>query len=73
MHYVCRICGTHFPISQDQAFGAHITRCYRRNEAELDALRPAGVPWEGDPELLAFARAEGDVYNRQAGTRRRPR
>jgi hypothetical protein len=70
MHYVCRICGVHFPISQDAAFGDHIRRCFRRNEDVIDAFRPAGVPWEGDPELLAFARAEGDVYNRRPGTRK---
>jgi hypothetical protein len=67
----CRICGMHFPARQEPVFARHITRCYRRHEGELDALRTP-QPFEGDPELAAFAAAEGDPYNRRPGTRRRP-
>lgn len=71
--YVCRICGLRFPSHLDAAFEAHVGHCVRHNEETVDFFRPAGAPFEGDPELAAFARAEGDVYNRRAGTRRRPR
>jgi hypothetical protein len=71
--YVCRVCSLRFPTSANGAFESHIRRCVQRNEEFIDSCRPAGQPFEGDPELAAFARAEGDVYNRRAGTRRRPR
>lgn len=72
MTYVCRVCGLTFPVTQDHAFAAHVGRCVERNTDVVDAFRPR-APFEGDPELAAFARAEGDVYNRRSGTRRRPR
>jgi hypothetical protein len=71
--YVCRICGMRFAPHLDLVFESHIARCVRRNEDVIDFFRPANAPFEGDPELAAFARAEGDVYNRRPGTRRRPR
>jgi hypothetical protein len=73
MRLVCRVCGTHFPEHHQAAFGAHVSRCVDRHADYIDTLRPSGQPFEGDPELAAFAREEGSVYNRRAGTRRRPR
>jgi hypothetical protein len=70
--YVCRICGLQFPVTQDHAFAEHIGRCVERNAEVVDAFRPAAFDF-GDPELAAFAREEGSVYNRRPGTRRRPR
>jgi hypothetical protein len=70
--YVCRICGMRFPAHVNAAFEAHVGRCVERNQDVVDAFRPAVMEF-GDPELAAFARAEGDVYNRRPGTRRRPR
>jgi hypothetical protein len=70
--YVCRICGLRFPASADGEFERHVGRCARANEDLIDHHRPAVMEF-GDPELAAFARAEGDVYNRRPGTRRRPR
>lgn len=70
--YVCRICGLRFPTHLNSEFESHVGRCVNRNEDVVDFFRPAGAPFEGDPELAAFARAEGDVYNRRPGTRRRP-
>jgi hypothetical protein len=72
MPYVCRICGLRFPVTQDHAFVEHVGRCVKRNEEIVDAFRPAVMEF-GDPELAAFAREEGSVYNRRPGTRRRPR
>jgi len=66
----CLICGVSLPL---EALQRHLTKCVERNADVIDHHRPAGAPFEGDPELLAFARAEGDVYNRQPGTRRQPR
>ena len=37
------------------------------------ALEIADGSRDGDPELAAFARAEGSVYNRRPGSRRQPR
>jgi hypothetical protein len=71
MPYVCRICHLSFPVTQDHAFVEHVGRCYARNSDLVDGYRTA-APFEGDPELAAFARQEGDVYNRRAGTRRQP-
>jgi hypothetical protein len=74
MPYICRVCGMTFPVnSTESTFETHVGRCVARNGDFIDACRPAGQPFEGDPELAAFARAEGDVYNRRPGTRRRPR
>jgi hypothetical protein len=73
MQFVCRICGSTFPAHHNGAFEAHVARCVHRHGDFIDGLRPSGQPFEGDPELAAFARAEGDVYNRRPGTRRRPR
>jgi len=70
--YVCRICGLKFPTHLNGDFEAHVGRCVQRNEDVVDHFRPAVMEF-GDPELAAFARAEGDVYNRRPGTRRRPR
>lgn len=69
---ICRICGLRLPEHADLAFESHVGQCFRRNEEVVDAFRPAVLEF-GDPELAAFARAEGDVYNRRPGTRRRPR
>lgn len=73
MHYVCRVCSLRFPISQDAAFARHVGHCVRRNEEFIDAVRPAGAPFEGDPELAAFAREEGSVYHRRPGFRKQAR
>ena len=72
MVYVCRICGMQFPLHTNGVFEAHVRRCVERNQDVVAAFRPAVIEF-GDPELAAFARAEGDVYNRRPGTRRRPR
>lgn len=71
MDYVCRICGLTFPGHQLGTFQSHVRRCAERNAETVDAFRPAVFEF-GDPELGAFARSEGDVYNRRPGTRRRP-
>lgn len=71
MNLKCRICGLILPTDQLGAFQRHITRCVERNAELVDGYRPAKFMF-GDPELAAFARAEGDVYNRRPGTRRRP-
>jgi hypothetical protein len=73
MLLVCRVCSTRFPAYADEAFVRHVRGCVDRNPAFIDAVRPAGAPFEGDPELNLFAREEGSVYNRRPGTRRRPR
>jgi hypothetical protein len=71
--FVCRICGLRFPArASDEVFVSHVTRCVHRHEDFIDSCRPPGQPFEGDPELAAFAREEGSVYNRRAGTRLRP-
>jgi hypothetical protein len=70
--YVCRICGMRFPVHANGAFEGHVGGCAQRNQEVVDAFRPAVIEF-GDPEMAAFARAEGDVYNRRPGTRRRPR
>lgn len=70
--YVCRICGLRFPTSADAAFERHVGRCVESNPDVVDMHRSPVMEF-GDPELAAFARAEGDVYNRRPGTRRRPR
>jgi hypothetical protein len=71
--YVCRVCSLRFPTHADEAFMRHVRQCVDRNQDFIDACRPAGAPFEGDPELNLFAREEGSVYNRRPGTRRRPR
>ncbi len=74
MPYVCRICGLQFPRGASETdFEGHVRRCVRQHEDYIDSCRHAGQPFEGDPELALFARQEGNVYNRRAGTRRRPR
>lgn len=70
--YVCRVCSLRFPARADHDFEQHVAKCVRRNEEFIDACRPAGAPFEGDPELAAFAREEGSVYNRRPGTRLKP-
>jgi hypothetical protein len=73
MPYVCRICGFRFPArASEGAFESHVGRCVAANQDFIDDCRPAGQPFEGDPELALFAREEGSVYNRRPGTRRRP-
>jgi hypothetical protein len=72
MPYICRICGTRFPMHLDGVFADHVGRCAKRNDDLIDNYRPAGPPFEGDPELALFAREEGSVYDRRPGTRRRP-
>lgn len=70
----CRICGRVWPVRQRSAYYNHMVACARAHEGELGEYREGesyGI--EGDPELRAFAREEGDVYNRRPGTRRRPR
>lgn len=62
-----------FPTVANEAFERHVSRCVQRNEEFIDSCRPSGAPFEGDPELNAFAREEGSVYNRRPGFRRRPR
>jgi hypothetical protein len=73
MHYVCRVCGSTFPLHHNGMFEQHVARCVDRHADFIDDLRPSGQPFEGDPELAAFAREEGSVYNRRPGARRRPR
>lgn len=65
----CNICGVALPLEEIQR---HLRRCVERNADVVDAYRPR-QPFEGDPELAAFARAEGSVYFRRPGTRRQPR
>lgn len=65
----CRICGITLPLAQMQP---HLSKCVERNADMVDAFRPRR-PFEGDPELARFAREEGSVWNRRAGTRRQPR
>lgn len=72
MIWQCLICGMAFPERQRSDFLAHNLRCVERHADFVDSMRPKR-PFEGDPELLAFAVAEGDVYNRRPGTRKRPR
>lgn len=69
MRYVCQVCGIYLPLS---AMQRHLRSCIERNADVVDAYRPR-QPFEGDPELSKFAREEGSVYNRRAGTRRQPR
>ena len=70
--YICNVCGLRFPTTAERAWVSHVPRCVHRHEDFVDSCRPSDQPYEGDPELGAFARAEGDVYNRRPGTRRRP-
>lgn len=71
---ICRVCGERYPIHHQTQFNAHLIRCVERHADFIDSLRPCPPsPAEGDPELLAFAMSEGDVYNRRAGTRKQPR
>ena len=72
MVYVCRVCGMTFPTHANREFETHVGRCVDKHEEFIDSVRPSVLVF-GDPELAAFARAEGDVYNRRPGTRRRPR
>lgn len=72
MVWLCRVCGMQFPHSQRSDFLSHVARCVDRNADVVDAFRPKR-PFEGDPELLEFAMAEGSVYQRKAGSRKRPR
>ena len=69
---VCRVCSTRFPLHRAEAFQRHIGECVEAHADFIDSLRPI-EPFEGDPELASFAAAEGDVYNRRPGTRKRPR
>lgn len=70
--FYCRVCGMQFPATQrSTTFMEHVKRCVERNADIVDELRPKR-PFEGDPELLAFAMAEGSVHNRRPGTRKRP-
>jgi hypothetical protein len=73
MGFICRVCGMHFPAHHNGLFERHVARCVQRHADFIDDLRPSGQPFEGDPELALFARAEGSVYNRAPGTRRQPR
>jgi len=73
MQLVCRVCGSSFPQHHNGMFEAHVMRCVHRHADFIDTLRPAGQPFEGDPELGLFAREEGSVWNRRPGTRRQPR
>jgi hypothetical protein len=73
MQLVCRVCGIRFPEHHNGMFTGHVTRCVERHADFIDSLRPTGQPFEGDPELAAFAREEGSVWNRRPGLRRRPR
>ena len=71
---VCRVCGARYRQHHHRQFQTHLLACVERNAEFIDALRPApSAPFEGDPELAAFAMAEGDVYNRRPGTRKPPR
>jgi hypothetical protein len=70
MIWHCRICGLAFSTSDPLV--AHLKRCVERHQDRLDELRTPPA-FTGDPELAAFAAAEGDVYNRRPGTRRQPR
>jgi hypothetical protein len=70
MNFKCRICG--LTTGSQDALANHITRCVERNADFVDHVRPNVMSF-GDPELAAFAREEGSVYNRRPGTRRRPR
>lgn len=70
---VCRVCGETFALHKVTQLQRHIESCVERNADFVDAFRPAQAPFEGDPELVTFAAAEGDVYNRRPGTRKRPR
>jgi len=72
MIWLCRVCGMQFPHSQRSHFQAHVLRCVERNADIVDAFR-AKPAFVGDPEALAFAIAEGDVYRRRPGTRKQPR
>ena len=72
MTWRCRVCGMVFPERQRSDFLAHNLLCVERHAGYVDSLRPKR-PFEGDPELLAFAMAEGSVYNRRPGTRKLPR
>jgi hypothetical protein len=71
--YVCRVCSLRFPTHCNAEFESHVRRCVKRNADFVDSCRPANAPFEGDPELAAFARSEGSVYNRRPGSRRQPR
>jgi hypothetical protein len=71
--YVCRICSLRFPTDLNGDFERHVLRCVQRHADFVDECRPVGAPFEGDPELAAFARAEGSVYDRRPGSRRQPR
>jgi hypothetical protein len=70
MIFVCRVCGLR-TTSQD-ALAGHLRKCVERNAETVDRYRPPEFDF-GDPELALFAAEEGSVYNRRAGTRRRPR
>jgi hypothetical protein len=67
MIWICRVCG--LQLRSLDALGAHLTRCVERHQDELDELRTP-APFEGDPELAAFAAVEGSVYHRRPGFRR---
>jgi hypothetical protein len=70
---VCHVCGAKFAPHQRESFNRHLLRCVERHADFVDGFRLVDAPFEGDPELNLFARIEGDVYNRRAGTRRKPR
>lgn len=69
MIWRCRICD--LQLKSLEAFQSHLRRCVERNADRLDELRTP-QPFEGDPELAAFAAAEGSVYHRRPGFRRQP-
>lgn len=69
---ICRICHERYPLHRTDEFQRHVQACAERHAEYVDSCRPAPLEF-GDPELAAFAREEGDVYNRRAGTRRQPR
>lgn len=70
--YQCNVCGLRFPVAAEHDWERHVLRCVERNADFVDSFRTR-QPFEGDPELAAFARAEGDVHRRRPGNRRRPR
>ena len=68
---ICRVCLERYPLHRIDEFQRHISDCVEKHADYVDSLR-TDEPFEGDPELNAFAREEGDVYNRRPGTRKRP-
>ena len=69
---MCRVCGARFAPHHVEPFQRHVLACTHRHADFVDCFRPVEI-FEGDPELGAFAREEGDVYNRRPGTRKQAR